>query len=105
MSLVVFGGNGIGRDDGASEINPGQILTIEADLGKGTLRFWVDSKPNGPGYTHQREKTFPSGYASGVTGKLCFATSVHCKGGAVQVSTNTRTPAFDTMGASRYRYV
>ena len=66
-------GNGKEADNRAGKINPGQILTIEADLDKGTLRFWVAGKPHGPGYT------------SGVTGRLRFATSVYRKGNSVQI--------------------
>ena len=65
-------GNGKGYNS-AGRINSGQILTIEADLDKGTLRFWVAGKPHGPGYT------------SGVTGRLRFATSVCWKGNTIQI--------------------
>ena len=60
-------------DDRAGEINEGQIVSMEADLDKGTLRFWVDGKPHGPGHS------------SGVTGRLRWAVSVYYKGGAVQI--------------------
>ena len=66
-------GNGKGGHNLAGKINSGQILTIEADLDKGTLRFWVAGKPHGPGYT------------SGVTGRLRFATNVYCKDNSVQI--------------------
>jgi hypothetical protein len=66
-------GHGKEGDDRAGEIKSGQILTIEADLDKGTLRFWVAGKPHGPGYT------------SGVTGRLRFATTVVYKGSSVQI--------------------
>ena len=66
-------GNGKQNDDEADKIHSGQILTIEADLDKGTLRFWVAGKPRGPGYT------------SGVTGRLRFATTVFCKSNSVQI--------------------
>ena len=39
-------GNGKQCDDSAGEINEGQIVRMEADLDKGTLRFWVDGKPH-----------------------------------------------------------
>ena len=67
-----FNGNGTAAN-GAGTIKPGQILTIEADLDKGTLRFWVAGKLYGPGYT------------SGVTGRLRFATTVLYKGNSVQI--------------------
>jgi len=66
-------GNGKDCDDDAGRINPGKILTIEADLDKGTLRFWVAGKTHGPGYT------------SGVTGRLRFATVMGFKGNSVQI--------------------
>ena len=42
-------GNGKFGHDYAGMINEGQIVSMEADLDKGTLRFWVDGKPHGPG--------------------------------------------------------
>ena len=51
-------GNGKEEDDDAGNIKEGQIVSMEADLDKGTLRFWVDGKPHGPGHS------------SGVTGLL-----------------------------------
>jgi hypothetical protein len=66
-------GNGQGGDDYAGWINDGQIVSMEADLDKGTLRFWVDSKPRGPGYS------------SGVTGRLRWAVGVASKGDAVRI--------------------
>ena len=58
---------------GAGEIKPGQVLTMQVDTDAGTLKFWVDGKPHGPGYT------------SGVTGPLRWATSVGFKGNAVEI--------------------
>jgi hypothetical protein len=66
-------GNGKFNSDRAGEINDGQIVSMEADLDKGTLRFWVDGKPHGPGW------------GSGVTGRLRWAVSLYYKGGAVQI--------------------
>jgi hypothetical protein len=66
-------GNGKERDDEAGEINEGQIVSMEADLDKGTLRFWVDCKPHGPGHS------------SGVTGRLRWAVSMCNKGAAVEI--------------------
>jgi hypothetical protein len=40
---------------------------------QGTLKFWVDGKPHGSGYT------------SGVSGPLRWATSVSFKGNAVEI--------------------
>jgi hypothetical protein len=61
------------NSDGAGYINEGQIVSMEADLDKGTLRFWVDGKPHG------------SGWSSGVTGRLRWAVSLYYKGGAVEI--------------------
>ena len=58
-------GNGKQGDDGADRINEGQIVSMEADLDKGTLRFWVDGKPHGPGWD------------SGVTDRLRWAVSLY----------------------------
>jgi hypothetical protein len=66
-------GNGKQDDDGAGKINDGQIVSMEADLDKGTLRFWVDGNQHGPGY------------GSGVTGRLRWAVCFDCKGGAVEI--------------------
>ena len=66
-------GNGKQADDKAGEIESGQVLTMQVDMDAGTLKFWVDGKPYGPGYT------------SGVTGPLRWATSVMWKGNGVQI--------------------
>ena len=66
-------GNGKFNDDYAGSINEGQIVSMEADLDKGTLRFWVDGKPHGPGWS------------SGVTGRLRWAVSLYWKGAAVEI--------------------
>ena len=51
----------------------GDLVSMEADLDKGTLRFWVDGKPHGPGWS------------SGVTGRLRWAVCLYWKGAAVQI--------------------
>ena len=66
-------GNGKNGDDDADEIKEGQVLTMQVDLDAGTLKFWLDGKPHGPGWT------------SGVTGRLRWATSVGFKGNTVQI--------------------
>jgi hypothetical protein len=66
-------GNGKQDDDDAGSIIDGQIVSMEADLDQGTLRFWVDGKPHGPGR------------GSGVTGRLRWAVMLYFKGGAVQI--------------------
>ena len=78
-------GNGKQDDDKAGEINDGQIVSMEADLDKGTLRFWVDGKQHGPGY------------GSGVTGRLRWAVSMYHKGGAVEI---VPTPELQPWSAS-----
>ena len=66
-------GNGKQGDDYAGEINDGQVLTMQVDLDAGTLKFWLDGKLHGPGWT------------SGATGRLRWATSVYWKGNSVQI--------------------
>jgi hypothetical protein len=61
------------RDDRAGNIKEGQIVSMEADLDKGTLRFWIDGKPHG------------SGWGSGVTGRLRWAVSLLNKGEAAEI--------------------
>ena len=70
-------GNGKQNDDVAGGIDDGQVLTMQLDLDAGTLKFWLDSKPHGPGWT------------SGVTGRLRWATSVIWKGNSVQIVPNS----------------
>jgi hypothetical protein len=41
-------GNGKFNADKAGRIKEGQIVSMEADLDKGTLRLWVDGKQHGP---------------------------------------------------------
>ena len=67
-------GNGKYNDDDAGFINgDGQIVSMEVDLDKGTLRFWVDGKPHGPGW------------GSRVTGRLRWAVSLAFTGSSVQI--------------------
>jgi hypothetical protein len=66
-------GNGKFSSDYAGEIIEGQIVSMEADLDKGTLRFWIDGKPHGPGWS------------SGVTGRLRWAVSLFYKGAAAEI--------------------
>ena len=51
FSSGVLYGNGKEDDDPAGMINEGQVLTMQVDLDAGTLKFWVDGKPHGPGWT------------------------------------------------------
>jgi hypothetical protein len=66
-------GNGKIGDDPAGRIKEGQIVSMEADLDKGTLRFWVGGKPQ------------VAGYVSGVTGRLRWGVCLLYKGGAVEI--------------------
>ena len=61
------------EDDVAGEIDPGQILTMQVDTDSGILKFWVDGKPHGPGYT------------SGVTGPLRWAKTACDKGNEIEI--------------------
>ena len=73
-------GNGKYGDDPAGQVWNGQVLTMQVDLDKGTLRFWVDGKPHGPGYTH------------GVTGPVQWAVSVRNIGDSAEI---VPTPELD----------
>ena len=66
-------GNGKDDDDQAGDVLPGQVVTMQVDLDKGTLKFWVDGKQHGPGYT------------DGVTGPVQWAVSVFGQGDSVQI--------------------
>ena len=57
----------------AGEIKSGQVLTMQVDTDASTLKFWVDGKPHGPGFT------------SGVTGSLRWKTWVNYEGNAVEI--------------------
>ena len=82
---IVSYGNGKHRSGGAGNIYEGLIVSMEADLDKGTLRFWVDGKLHGPGFS------------SGVTGRLRWAVSLYNKGGAVEI---VPTPELQPWSAS-----
>ena len=58
-------GNGKDHNDEAGRIKSGDELTMQVDTDAGTLKFWVNGKPHGPGYT------------SGVRGPLQWATSMY----------------------------
>ena len=66
-------GNGKFCQAMAGKIESGQVLTMQVDTDAHTLKFWVDGKLHGPGYT------------SGVTGPLRWTTSVLYKGNAVEI--------------------
>jgi hypothetical protein len=59
--------------DDADKINDGQIVSMEADMDKGTLRFWVDGKQHGPSYM------------SGVQDRVRWAVGLCYKGAAVEI--------------------
>jgi hypothetical protein len=69
---ALFGNGKCGHDE-AGRIKEGQIASMEADMDKGTLRFWVDGTPHGPGWSN------------GVTGRLRWAVSLAFKGAAVEI--------------------
>ena len=66
-------GNGKDYSDCAGEISEGQIISMVADLDKGTLRFWLDGQPHGPGWS------------SGVKGKLRWSVAMWYEGTAIQI--------------------
>ena len=78
-------GHGKDYDDEAGEIDEGQIVSMEADLDKGTLRFWVDGKQRGPGFV------------SGVEGRVRWAVVMFRKGGAAEI---VPTPELQPWSAS-----
>jgi hypothetical protein len=78
-------GNGKDGNDRAGSINEGQIVSMEADLDKGTLRFWVDGKQHGPGWD------------SGVVGRLRWAVCLPFKDAAVEI---VPTPELQPWSAS-----
>jgi hypothetical protein len=78
-------GNGKFGDDYAGDINEGQIVSMEADLEKGTLRFWVDGKQHGPGFV------------SGVEGRVRWAVNMYSKGEAAEI---VPTPELQPWSAS-----
>jgi hypothetical protein len=78
-------GNGKEYSDYVGFINEGQIVSMEADLDKGTLRFWVDGKQHGPGFM------------SGVQGRVRWAVSLAYKGAAVEI---VPTPELQPWSAS-----
>jgi hypothetical protein len=78
-------GNGKQDDDEAGSIKEGQIVSMEADLDKGTLRFWVNGKQHG------------LGFVSGVEGRLRWAVILFDKGTAVEI---VPTPELQPWSAS-----
>ena len=63
-------------------IGNGQILTMQVNVTTGTLRFWRDGKPHGPGYT------------SGVKGPLRWAVSAYAPGSTFEIVPAPRLLAF-----------
>ena len=58
-------GNGKLDSEAAGMMDDGQIISMIADLDKGTLRFWLDGQPHGPGWS------------SGVKGKLRWSVNMY----------------------------
>ncbi len=81
-------GNGKDDDDDVGSIKEGQIVSMEEDLDKGTLRFWVDGKQHGPGFM------------SGVEGRVRWAVSLCDKGEAAEI---VPTPELQPWSASWVR--
>ena len=57
----------------AGGINSDQVLTMQVDTDAGTLKFWVNGKPHGPGWS------------SGVTGLLRWGTLMYFTDNAVEI--------------------
>ena len=66
-------GNSKYSGDAAGGFKSGQVLTMQMDTDAGTLKFWLDGNPHGPGYT------------SGVTGPLRWAATVANIGNTVEI--------------------
>lgn len=66
-------GSGRFDNNAAGRIEDGEVLSLEADLDAGTLRFWVNGKPHGPGYE------------SGVKGRLTWAIATAWTGDSAQI--------------------
>jgi hypothetical protein len=66
-------GNYGGYGNEAGEVLKSQVLTMQVDLNKGTLKFWVDGISHGPGF------------ARGVTGPVQWAVSMYGAGNTVQI--------------------
>ena len=68
-------GNGQGQDgdEEAGGIKLSQVLIMQVDMDAGTVKFWVNGKPYGPGYN------------SGVIGPLGWVTAVPWMGNTVEI--------------------
>ena len=66
-------GNGHVAAHQAGGIGPDGVVTMEADLDAGTLKFWLDGKPHGPGYM------------SGVRGRMRWAICSYYTGNGAQI--------------------
>ena len=75
--------------DHAGKIRHGQIVSVELDADAGTLKFWVDGKQHGPGWS------------SGVKGRLRWATSVLFKSNSVQIVPTPELEAWKLEEVSR----
>ena len=78
-------GHGKFLSDGAGRVKDGQVVTMQVDLGAGTLKFWKDGKPHGPGFTS-------------VEGPLRWAVCAFSAGASfqiVQTSFDTRAEPMD----------
>jgi hypothetical protein len=66
-------GNGKVGNNNAGKIHDGEVVSMEADLDAGTLKYWVNGKKRGPGHTN------------GVTGRVKWAVMAYWKGNYVQI--------------------
>jgi len=86
-------GNGKWASHEVGRIAPGNILTMQLDSNKGTLRFWVDGKVHGPGWT------------SGLSGDLCWAINCRYQGDSAEIVPAPKLEKYSTIylgpGASR----
>ena len=46
-----YGSVGSSEKVGVGKIEGGQVLSMELNMDVGTLKFWVDGHPHGPGFT------------------------------------------------------
>ena len=82
-------GNGKFASDKAGWILDEQTVTMEINMnGPGTLRFWVDGKQHGPGWT------------SGVKGRLRWVTTVGYTGTDVKIVPTPELEEWKELGAT-----
>jgi hypothetical protein len=75
-------GNGKSNDDAAGRYKQGDRVGVLLDLDNGSLRFFKNGVPHGPGYS-----------AESVTGPVVAAVQMHTKGQSVRLLPNAEAPA------------